>query len=659
MRLKGAFVICSALLCLTGAARGENFNQLIAFGDSTTDTGWFANAKLSPIPNLFDFAVASSVAAGGNAHFTGPGPGNAQILGSFFGLTANPANTSGGTNYAIGGAFNNGGPAPFNAWTNILLLDSFLPPNSAIPATTGQISNYLTSNNGRANPNGLYLISSGGNDIFIAQGLNLPSATATAYFLSEAQALANSVAQLQMAGARYIIVANEYATPGTNSTGLAYGRTLFGATWSDLAAAHVNFIPADTQSVIAAVAQNPAAFGITHDPNAVGPSAYACLPPLGSGLTSGYGAFCAPTTTPSAFHGYLQSANATQTYLFMDGIHLTEAGQLIIADYYYSLLAAPSEVSFLAETTVQTTYQTILGIQQQINLSQRQRSAGWNVWMNGDVSSLQIRNSSPGLPSDPGVPVSGTVGFDYHWLSGWLVGGALTVGNVNPTFSLGGNFRQNEGAFSAYVAYARESWWGNLIGGIGISQFDTSCDVPIGITVQPNNGSTNGTDLYLAGEVGYNFYTGFLTHGPLAGFILQRVDVNGFTESGSFTSLSFGTQIRNSEVGLIGYQVGFDWGIWHPYVQVLWDHEFDPLNRVVTASLTTTTAPSFSLPAVVVGRDWATATVGTEFKINRSWSGLASFTAQLGQQNVTNYGGLLGVNYAFGQEALLPIVYKN
>ena len=144
----------------------------------------------------------------------------------------------------------------------------------------------------------------------------------------------------------------------------------------------------------------------------------------------------------------------------------------------------------------------------------------------------------------------------------------------------------------------------------------------------------------------------------VGGFILQRVDVSGFTESGSFTSLSFGNQIRNSEVSLIGYQVGFDWGISHPYAQVVWDHEFDPLNRVVTASLTTTAAPSFSLPAAVVGRDWATTTVGTEFRINRSWSGLASFSAQLGQQNVTNYGGLFGVNYAFGQEAPPPLVYK-
>jgi outer membrane lipase/esterase len=78
----------------------------------------------------------------------------------------------------------------------------------------------------------------------------------------------------------------------------------------------------------------------------------------------------------------------------------------------------------------------------------------------------------------------------------------------------------------------------------------------------------------------------------------------------------------------------------------------------VTASLTTIAAPSFSLPAVVLGRDWASATVGTEVRIDRSWTGLVSFTAQVGQQNVTNYGALIGLNYAFGTGPR-PGIYKN
>jgi outer membrane lipase/esterase len=659
MRLDKAVWAAAILSCLTPNAQAQNFNQLIAFGDSTTDTGWFVNARLSPIANPFDAAVASSLAAGGNGHSTGPGLGNAQILAGFFGLTANPANTPGGTNYAIGGSFDHAGPAPLTAYTNISLVNYALPPNPALPATTGQIADYLASAGGKANPNAIYLISSGGNDIFIASALGLPAASATAYFLSEAQALANGVVQLQAAGARYIIVADEYKPPTLASTGAGLGQTLQAATWSDLAGAGVKFIPADTTSVIEAVKQNPAAFGITHDPTAVGPSAYACLPPLGSGLTSGYGASCAPTTTPSSTHAYLQSANAAQTYLFVDGVHLTEAGQIIVADYYYDLLTAPSAMSFLAESAIQTTFGTIYGIQQQIDLSQRQSPAGWNVWMNGDVSYLQIQNSSSGFPNDPGIPISGTLGADYHWASGWLVGGAVTGGFLSSTFSTGGGFTQDDGMFSLYAGYRDSQWWANLIASVGLFGFSTNRPVPIGITVQPNNGSTFGTDLSVAGEGGPEFHAGPLAHGPVAGFIVQQARVNGFTETGSFTSLSFGTQILSSDVALLGYQMNLNWGMWHPFAQVVWDHDFAPPNGVVNASLTTIAAPGYSMPAVVVGRDWATATAGTEIRFSRSISALASFTAQVGQANLTSYGGVLGLNYTFSQDPPSSVLFKN
>jgi outer membrane autotransporter protein len=58
------------------------------------------------------------------------------------------------------------------------------------------------------------------------------------------------------------------------------------------------------------------------------------------------------------------------------------------------------------------------------------------------------------------------------------------------------------------------------------------------------------------------------------------------------------------------------------------------------------------------GRDWATATVGTQLTLTPAWSGLTSFTAQLGQNHATVYSGLVGLNYAFAQ-APAPMVYKN
>lgn len=653
--------VCFAVALFLGStqlAEAQSFNQLIGFGDSTVDTGWYTGASSgvhSTGVASVDASIAASLAAGGNAHPAGPGPGNAQVLAGLFGLSANSASQPGGTNFAIGNAVDYLVPPGFVAATST----GNQYPNPLLPGTATQISNYLTSVNGHANPNAIYLLASGANDASAALVTFGPSSPgAITYLLGEAQALSNSLSNLQAAGARTIIMSNYYPGPLDNPASSAYAKTIISATWSDLAAAGVKFIPADTVSVFAAVERDPAAFGITHNPLAVGPGNYACLPAIGSGLTSGYGATCAPSTTPSTTHGYLQSTDATRTYLFIDGVHLTAAGQQIEADYFYNLLVAPSEISFLAETAVQTTFQTISGIQQQIDLAQRLRQPGWNVWVNGQLSYLQLGNNFPGFPSDPGYPLAGSLGVDYKWQNGWLAGAALSTGYVNPSFSLGGGYKQVTVALSGYAAYRNSNWWGDITGTAASLGYDTNRTVPIGITNQTNTGSTNGYDLSLAGEIGYDFHTGVVTHGPIAGLILQQARVNGFTEGGSFTSLSFGDQIRNSEVGVLGYQMRFELGKWHPFAQFAWDHEFDPLDRTVMASLTTIAAPSYSLPAVVLGRDWATATVGTQLTLTSEWSGLASFTAQFGQNHTAVFGGLIGLNYALGQ-ASAPLVYKN
>ena len=155
MRMRAA-LLGALLVAVAAPATAQNFNQFAAFGDSTTDTGWFAHASIG-IPS-YDASIAASLALGGNAHYTGPGAGNAQILAAFFGLTANPANTPGGTNYAIGSALDNGTPG----FENLYPISTGVP-NPALPGTATQINNYLASVNGKANPNALYLISSGVN----------------------------------------------------------------------------------------------------------------------------------------------------------------------------------------------------------------------------------------------------------------------------------------------------------------------------------------------------------------------------------------------------------------------------------------------------------------------------------------------------------------
>ncbi len=223
----------------------------------------------------------------------------------------------------------------------------------------------------------------------------------------------------------------------------------------------------------------------------------------------------------------------------------------------------------------------------------------------------------PGFPDDPGTPVAITAGFDYRLTREWLVGAALSAGTTKQTFSLNrGHFTQSAVRREPLRRLSQRPVLGQHHRRRSARCTTTSIrSVPIGITVQPNNGSTNGSNISLALETGYNFVQGQLTHGPLAGVLLQRIHIDGFTESGSFTSLAFDEQKRNSAVTELGYQASFDAGMWRPFAKAAWYHELVSTDRLVTAFLTTIAAPGFSLPAVVFGSDWGMASVGTTVKL--------------------------------------------
>jgi outer membrane lipase/esterase len=142
----------------------------------------------------------------------------------------------------------------------------------------------------------------------------------------------------------------------------------------------------------------------------------------------------------------------------------------------------------------------------------------------------------------------------------------------------------------------------------------------------------------------------YFTHGPVVGIILQQVHIGAFAETnsgGAPTNLAFGSQLRDSAVTELGYQASVSLGVWEPYAKAVWDHELAGTNRRVTASLLSITAPSYSMPAVLLGQDWGTATIGTRVRFASNASAFVAFNSQIGQDNVTTYGGQIGVNVAF------------
>src|SRR5260221_802621 len=317
-------------LIVAGPAAAQNFTNTIFFGDSNTDSG-----RYHYIPRIV--GNPASIANPG-AYTTNFDPMWSVLMGQHFGIAVTPSDApSGGNNYAAGGArvvFEN-------------------PLNNAWSATS-QINAYLASTGGRADPNALFAVYIGINDLkpTTAGGPGpIVNPTNVAAITTLAVQQADLVTKLAGAGARYILVPNT-ASAQNAAVGAASGfgysaavtasRALYDqVTYNTLAARGVNFIPADISSIYNYVLLNPAMFGIT----VTNVNTPACGATVGS-----------INCTPANY----VTPNANRTYFYADGPlaattgvgQLSGAMQQVQADYYYSLIVPPSQISFLAEAPV-------------------------------------------------------------------------------------------------------------------------------------------------------------------------------------------------------------------------------------------------------------------------------------------------------------------
>jgi outer membrane lipase/esterase len=456
--------------CFFGSAvftpvQAQNFSNTIFFGDSTTDSGRYLY-----LPGTVG-KPGSQAPPGLGAWTTNPGLEWSVALGQRFGITVTPSDApSGGNNYAAGGA-RVAIPVPTsNAWS-----------------ATDRINAYLASTGGRADPNALYTMWIGANDLAPTSVPNILGNNAAIVAL--AQQTEGLISTLHADGARYILVPNTESFLG--SPLVVQSKALYDATiWNGLAAQGINFIPADYNGLVKYVYYNPSQFGILVTSIATP----AC------NVTYSY-LQCGPAN--------LVTPNADRTYFFADKLgHQTTAVQQIISDYAYSLIVAPSQISFLAENAVKARTRLVNAIQNQIDVSQDQRGpTGFNAWVTGDVSHLGMDNYN-GFPNDPSTPAALAAGVDYRWSPQIIVGGVISTGTQRSSFSTTGNFTEDEIAASIFAGYRGGPWWGNAIATYGHLDYAVNRTVPLGITFQSNSGSTSGNDWSLAAEGGYKFREG-------------------------------------------------------------------------------------------------------------------------------------------------------
>ncbi len=621
MRVIAIFLVV-VIVFTTPVARAQSFSDTIFFGDSNTDNGRF---KYVPQYTSGDNAGVLAI----TGVFTTPGGEMWSVhLGARYGISVRPTTAPGGNNYAAGGghvAYAGDRLIGENAWS-----------------TDQQITAYLSSVNGQANPNALYTLYIGTNDLkSLPGGLFITPNLVDPQNLVALSALANQTVgqaqRLSAAGVKYLLVPNIASTTKTQAAATAasfpwtqthadslsyYNQ----AVWNGLAARGINFIPVDFATVGDYVLLNPARFGIT-ETRVTHPA-------------------CGTVGVSDCTLANLVSPNAMNTHFFADTVgHAGGVAQKIQADYIYGLLVAPGQVSMLANHASISQIAMNYAYADQIFYSFRGEASGtFGGWTQGGVQQVDVTGGSTSTSS---TPYHGAVGMDYQYNEHVLLGGFVNYGQAKINYNSSGNFTQSGATLGAYAGYRASAIWAN--GLVAYTWLDNQLNrvTPIGITSFFNTSAVEGANISVVVQGGYDFDTSIVKHGPVLGYSYVNTHINGFTESGNFTSLQFGDQTISAHVGSVGYQAQAKVGDWLPLAKVLYNRHFGQLDRAVTTTLTTETAPSYTMPAVGYGNQWTNLTAGLGYQINPKTVIRAHITQQVAQESVNSYNAMMSISSYF------------
>ncbi len=533
-----------AMACAQAIAAPAPYSKFIVFGDSLNDAGQFADPG-GPAGSTLRFTNRV-----GPTYKDGSGEVKAanstQLLGGKLGFSPDQtaASTSAvrasqglpdGNNWATGG------------FRTDQILDSITTTSD-----TGERSRpgYLPSNGLRADPNALYYLSGGGNDFLQGRVTNLDQASAAA------DRLVSSVQTLQQAGARYIMVwllPDIGLTPAINGSPLQAFSTQLSNQFNtelvrQLQSVDAEVIPLNIPVLLKEVFANPAQFGLATDQN----------------LTAT--CFSGDSCTENAKYGINSATPDPTKLIYNDDVHPTETGQRLIADYAYSLLAAPWEVTLLPEMAHATlrAHQDELRNQWQSDWENWQGVGQWRAIVAGGGQHLDFDDQRSAASAD-GNGYNLNIGGSYRLNEAWRVGVAagfyrqkLEAGNDDSEYKL------NTYMGTAFAQYQQNRWWADAAMTAGHLDYDNlKRKFDLGVNERGEKGDTNGTVLAVTARLGYDIAQQASSPWHLSPFIsadYAKVQVDGYSENGNdSTALTFDDQKRTSKrlgAGLQGkYQI--------------------------------------------------------------------------------------------------------
>lgn len=481
----------------------QNFSQVIIFGDSLSDTGRI-KATVGEVAPAFADKLQPSFT-------TNPDPVWASILAGYYGKTAKPFTKAdpNGTNFAVGGARSG---EEVN-WNGVI----------TVPSTNTQIKEHLTNTGGKADPNALYAVWIGSNDLIAAA-----NATTTA---DAQKAIANAVgrtvvdiATLNQAGASVILVPN---VPDLSLTPRAiFGETLqagvqqkakLAATlynqglYTALNNVNANIIPANTFALLQEAVANKDAFGFKNT------SGVACqMPPRTTGADD------PASTSLGCTRANLIESNANESYAFADDIHPSGKTHRILAQYYHSLIDSPSQMGQLTAQVAK--HDTHRLYQKLTTLDSHTHSVWADFGKTGDTTNTLVGLDMAGQNHHTGVYVSHQT--SEHKLN------ALNA-DTKAT-GVGVYHKHNVGQVQ-------------VTANAGVDKLTLNTDRQVAWDGMPRNhtASTAGTRYFAGANVSYGIDFQGLNVRPSLGVTAQQVQINDIIENNAQLSTALQYKLPN------------------------------------------------------------------------------------------------------------------
>ena len=638
------FRAIGVFVCLFGFAadvQAQKFSSVVVFGDSLSDSGNLA--QFDPVRTIFGILQISLPV--GTSFTTNPDPVWSEIVAQTFGAS--------GTNSRAGGSNHAWGAACVNRDCSVL---SILGEDYEIPTTEDQIDQYLALSGGRAEPDTLYSMWGGGNDINgIAAALQsnaLNAVSAAAAVANVAEAFVGQVRRLQEAGARHVLVFNlpdlgrtPYALAQTEQ-GAAAALSLLSGTYNQeiaarLASLEIGIVPINVAVLTNEIIEDPETYGFT---NVTG----AACPPSGlPGLEVGDSLICGPTDS-----GYGLPPDTDETYFFADALHPTGAAHAIIANVVTSTLAAPVQVSLAGEGGVEVaeSHRDTVSFERMSDFGLDRPAGSWRGYVTARGGGHEL-GALPRLGETQADVQVLTMGANYRAGPEFVWGAALSLGRHDNDVS---GARLDS---TAVIGSLHGTWLhGSLYLSGVLSGGRTSVNIERSISLgrsgaRVERGSTN------ADQVGVELDLGWILgeseghrHDLFLGLAGLDQQIDGYRERGSSsTSMHFSDFDRDSQIVRAGYQYmrgqGSGGGA-RPYVRIAYESERsdDPVS--VTAG-SSTMPGRFTLSGFTPPRRWVSTDIGFTVSVGEQTSTFAGYSGRYGNKSRQDHRLSLGLRVSF------------